>query len=490
MTTPEPLLVQAIYSFKGKNNDELCFKKGDVIVVTQKEDGGWWEGTFNEKTGWFPSNYVQEYTPSSDALNSPVKFSSPVKLPSDLALNMKANRALVVKDIIDSEKAYVTELQNLIHNFLVPIEKSEIMSKEQFKQLTSNLLDIVSLHETLLATLEASQQDQRLGRVFLQFAPDIKRVHYAYAHSHPRAACILDTFKDELTKVMESSGASSPGLLVLTTGLSKPLRRLDKYTGLLQELERHVDEAHIDRGDSQRCVSVYRDITAACAMVRRQKELELEVLTGGVRGWEGEELSHLGEVLHMGSVAVGTNHQDRYFVLFPSTLLMLSVSSRMSAFIYEGKLPLTGIVVSRLDDCEAYKNAFQISGPLIDTILAICQTRDDLNLWIDKLSTQIRHNRTPGGVPTPLAPSRPAPPPHHPCLKNRQSDTSSINTELPWTLTHLRPAPPLHPSFCRNEKLKPYKCNERSYDEDAQILKVIEAYCSTSSQFRHTLNSA
>ncbi|KAI5704729.1 hypothetical protein M8J75_008204 [Diaphorina citri] len=396
MSVVEPLLVQAVYSFKGKNNDELCFKKGDVIVVTQKEDGGWWEGTFNEKTGWFPSNY----------------------LPSDLALNMKANRALVVKDIIDSEKAYVTELQTLIHNFLVPIEKSEIMSKEQFQQLTSNLREILSLHETLLATLEASVQDQRLGRVFLQFAPDIKRVHYSYAHSHPRAA-------DELTKVMEASGASSPGLLVLTTGLSKPLRRLDKYTGLLQELERHVDEAHVDRGDSQRCVSVYRDIQrcvsvyrdiqAACAMVRRQKELELEVLTGGVRGWEGEELSHLGEVLHMGSVAVGTSHQDRYFVLFPSTLLMLSVSSRMSAFIYEGKLPLTGIVVNRLDDCEAYKNAFQISGPLIDTILAICQTKDDLNLWIDKLSTQIRHNRAPGTLPHPSTP-RPVPPPHHPAL--------------------------------------------------------------------------
>ncbi|KAI5737598.1 hypothetical protein M8J76_014979 [Diaphorina citri] len=61
--------------------------------------------------------------------------------------------------------------------------------------------------------------------------------------------------------------------------------------------------------------------------------------------------------------------------------------------------------------------------------------------------------------------------------------------ELPWSLTHLRPAPPLHPSFCRNEKLKPYRSNERSYDEDAQILKVIEAYCSTSSQSRHTLNS-
>lgn len=39
---------------------QLCFKKGDKITVTQKEDGGWWEGTLSGKTGWFPSNYVKE----------------------------------------------------------------------------------------------------------------------------------------------------------------------------------------------------------------------------------------------------------------------------------------------------------------------------------------------------------------------------------------------------------------------------------------------
>lgn len=57
----EPYTVQAEYSFQGENNDELRFKKGDIITVTQREDGGWWEGTLGEMTGWFPSNYVKEY---------------------------------------------------------------------------------------------------------------------------------------------------------------------------------------------------------------------------------------------------------------------------------------------------------------------------------------------------------------------------------------------------------------------------------------------
>ena len=69
--------------------------------------------------------------------------------------------------------------------------------------------------------------------------------------------------RTELNEFMESQGAASPGLLVLTTGLSKPFRRLEKYAGMLQELERHVEENHPDRGDTQRSVSVYKDIAVS-----------------------------------------------------------------------------------------------------------------------------------------------------------------------------------------------------------------------------------
>ena len=63
-----------------------------------------------------------------------------------------------------------------------------------------------------------------------------------------------------------------------------------------------------------------------------------QTFIGTIRGWEGDELMTLGEILHMGSATVGPvdqNQKDRYFVLFSSTLLILSVSARMSGFIYE-----------------------------------------------------------------------------------------------------------------------------------------------------------
>lgn len=51
--------------------------------------------------------------------------------------------------------------------------------------------------------------------------------------------CVLNS--EELDKFMESQGASAPGILTLTTSLSKPFMRLDKYPILLLELERHVE---------------------------------------------------------------------------------------------------------------------------------------------------------------------------------------------------------------------------------------------------------
>lgn len=54
------VLVKARFNFQQTNEDELSFNKGDIIQVTRQEEGGWWEGSVNGKTGWFPSNYVKE----------------------------------------------------------------------------------------------------------------------------------------------------------------------------------------------------------------------------------------------------------------------------------------------------------------------------------------------------------------------------------------------------------------------------------------------
>ncbi|KAK0098818.1 hypothetical protein PV326_002449 [Microctonus aethiopoides] len=384
-----PKLVTALFTFKGKNNDELCFKKNDIITITQTDDGGWWEGTLNDKTGWFPSNYVKEYR-APDSGHSSVK-SSPEKINQDSPVHQRLNRDIVLKDLIDSERANIIELQGLINNFLQPLELVNILKKEEYKQLVGNLNEVFEVHQRLLTNLEATivqGPDSRIGNLFLNLAPRLKSIHMTYCTGHPQAVCILDQFRDELNDFMECNGAVSPGILVLTTGLSKPFRRLEKYAAMLQELERHTEKNHPDRGDTQRSVCVYREIAERCTCTRKQRELALHVLMGGIKGWEGEELNSLGEILNVGPVTLlmGAEKQERYFVLFPMTLLVLSTSSRMSSFVYEGKLPLTSIEVIAIDDTEDVKNALEISGPMIERIVVLCINKDERQQWIEYLT--------------------------------------------------------------------------------------------------------
>ena len=57
---------KARYNFEGGKEDELDFKKGDIITVTLQVPGGWWEGMINGRSGWFPSNYVKEIKPKGE----------------------------------------------------------------------------------------------------------------------------------------------------------------------------------------------------------------------------------------------------------------------------------------------------------------------------------------------------------------------------------------------------------------------------------------
>ena len=51
---------RALYEYKAAQSDELDILPGDIITLTGKLDGGWWQGKLHNKTGIFPASYVEE----------------------------------------------------------------------------------------------------------------------------------------------------------------------------------------------------------------------------------------------------------------------------------------------------------------------------------------------------------------------------------------------------------------------------------------------
>lgn len=512
-----PRLVRAIHNFKGKNNDELCFKKGDILTVTQALDGGWWEGTLQGNTGWFPSNYVKDHKPQAGDASRVIGVQARAL---DHSLSSR-HRNMVFKDILDTEASHVHELRTLMSSYLQPLEQSGLLSDQDLRQLMGNLPAVLEVHTELLEALEGVREqpsrDQRVGGAFLQIAARMKASQLIYCANHPRAIQLLDKLKDILGPWLEQLSPPGATLLTLTTGLSRPFRRLDKYPALLTELQRHTEESHIDRGDTQRSVFVYKEMAASCSTMRRQKELELEVLAGTVDGCEGEELQCLGELLHVGPVVLltGEERRDLYLALFSSCLVQLSLSN--GRFSYQGRFPLLGLTVVNSQD-PADGCAFDIQGPSVPRMTVLCRSAEEASQWKSKLSC----SPTPPPAPSPLrravaqvntptpAPTvtvvRPmeTPVPQRslhvvlgpPTERTAVPESSSVSQSGGWCL---RPHPPLRPrptasrapNRHHKQQRRPGPAEDRApHVDDMQLLQVIEAYCGSSCRARHTVNSA
>ncbi|XP_053453460.1 nostrin isoform X2 [Nycticebus coucang] len=53
-------LCKALYSFQARQDDELNLEKGDIVIIHEKKEEGWWFGSLNGKKGHFPATYVEE----------------------------------------------------------------------------------------------------------------------------------------------------------------------------------------------------------------------------------------------------------------------------------------------------------------------------------------------------------------------------------------------------------------------------------------------
>lgn len=108
-----------------------------IITLCQTPSGGWWEGTLNGLTGWFPSNYVSPVT-INDPLYQKLQAESLIgvenandgishsPIQSTIATHLSECRSIVMKEIQDSESQLINSLQDAINYYLMPIHQSKL----------------------------------------------------------------------------------------------------------------------------------------------------------------------------------------------------------------------------------------------------------------------------------------------------------------------------------------------------------------------------
>lgn len=241
------------------------------------------------------------------------------------------------------------------------------LSGSDVELLTGNLAELIKWQQAFFTSLENSSrlpiQQQNFGAIYLKASKEIEMLYSTYCANHPKAVAVLTDNSDKLSTFMESRGAPSPGILALTSNLSKPFRRLEKYPGLLKELHRHLTEGHADGGNVAAAITSFSGISTRTQEIRKRKELEHEMLTNPVQGFSGSCLNELGEckcVIHA-NVAVGSEEVDeRFLLVFNDDFVILAVGRSLSGYEMKAKFPLVSTSIKKGGHTEQWPWAVEI----------------------------------------------------------------------------------------------------------------------------------
>ncbi|XP_023191609.1 uncharacterized protein LOC111608964 [Xiphophorus maculatus] len=111
-----------------------------------------------------------------------------------------------------------------------------------------------------------------------------------------------------------------------------------------------------------------------------------------IRGWEGQPAHVYGEVIHSSVVSLCNNYSEeqseRFLLLFPFHLLILSLDHSQEDFIYEGILPVSGLSVRGVSlqlDASHPTHMFEITSAMVDSKVFTCASAGESQRWIQHI---------------------------------------------------------------------------------------------------------
>ncbi|XP_013387330.1 dynamin-binding protein [Lingula anatina] len=194
---------------------------------------------------------------------------------------MKEKRCNVIQELLQTEKAYLKDLQLCVEAFLSPA--SEKMKDVDMETLFGNIEEVANLSQRMLSQLERAVNgkefyEQVLGNCFVQIAEDMKHVYALYCRNHDDVLALLekcesqqdiqDYFNRGLEKVRQHTTVFDLGSLLI-----KPVQRILKYPLLLNELLKSTEDSHPDKFPLLTAINAMTDVATAINEYKRRKDL-------------------------------------------------------------------------------------------------------------------------------------------------------------------------------------------------------------------------
>ncbi|XP_045492860.1 protein still life, isoform SIF type 1 isoform X2 [Colias croceus] len=165
----------------------------------------------------------------------------------------------VLAELVDTERAYVKHLNNLLENYLEPLKKETFLSNAEINALFGNIQEIVTFQRQFLQNLEEALEAEpnfnhfefsnqfknilfAVGNAFLYYVNHFK-LYSSFCASHSKAQKVLhpNEGNQALQEFLAARNPKQQHSSTLESYLIKPIQRILKYPLLLQQLRNLTD---------------------------------------------------------------------------------------------------------------------------------------------------------------------------------------------------------------------------------------------------------
>lgn len=216
----------------------------------------------------------------------------------------------IVKELVDTERKYVQDLENL-HDLKTTLEQKGAVPGDIVHQIFLNINAILDFQRRFLIRVESTNSMpkavQRWGAPFCYYE-DAFDIYQPFIANQRKAAQIANQVFD---KIQLSDHPVAADFNTLDGFLLKPMQRLVKYPLLLKDLVKKTEDAETKEDLTMGCEAAERVLHKANEAVNRDLLDEaLEDLINRVDDWKSHRVESFGKLLLHGVYAVTTGKSD------------------------------------------------------------------------------------------------------------------------------------------------------------------------------------
>eukprot|EP01083_Nonionella_stella_P183869 665551_1 len=168
-------------------------------------------------------------------------------------------RALIKKEIIETEKSYLKGLDVLLNEFIKPIFEQKMIPLQYEREVTCNIPMIINFHREFLKELQTQyDSDGDICAVFIKYA-DFMKMYNEYIHCYHN---ILDIFAKHNTskKLKKHLKQKRMERKPLTNHLILPIQRIPRAVDIINKVAISINESKREIENMSQCLQVMENL--------------------------------------------------------------------------------------------------------------------------------------------------------------------------------------------------------------------------------------